>query len=78
MAHSSRRRLEIEGRVAFLILVASMFANLFAQRHGLVWLQAVSTCVMLVCGLTSAARLRIAQKRVNFDFCSSIRHLLSL
>jgi hypothetical protein len=54
MAHSSRRRLEIEGRVAFLILVASMFPNMFAQRHEGVWLQAVSTCVTLVCGLTSA------------------------
>jgi hypothetical protein len=51
MAHTSRLRLEIEGRIAILVLVTLMFPNIFAQHRQLVWLQAISTCAMIVSGI---------------------------
>ena len=52
MAHWSRLRLEIVGRVAFLVIIAVMFPTIYAQDRGdLVWVQAVGTCVTIVCGI---------------------------
>ena len=51
MTGKARLRLELVGRVAFLVLVVAMFPDLFAQQRGIVWLQAVGICVMLTAGV---------------------------
>ena len=48
MTSKSRLRLEITGRLAFLVAIAALFPTIIAQRRELVWLQATGTCAFLL------------------------------
>src|ERR1700730_18580918 len=50
MTAKSRLRLEITGRLAFLIAIAAVFPAIIAQRRELVWLQSIGACTFLVGG----------------------------
>ena len=50
MIRKSRFALQLTFLIAYLILIAVLFPINFAQDHGIVWLQAISTCVILIAG----------------------------
>ena len=77
MAPRSRLRLEMEGRIAFLILVASILANIFAQQRRVVWFQAINTCIFLACCVI-ALRASILLKQSREPLTPAIRKIASI